>query len=211
MEWALVTHIRGRWRAVVSEGQELRGRQAPRKNGAFSATFCRSLERCAAPMFVMTWVGGVITPTLSIGPKSVGGLNHNPVGAFRCQCNEERAMDDPFKQTRDPRMRAERYQGLAWGLAAFRERMARTCPSSRRDRRFAICKEEMTPFGGPMPAPREARPPRKAHIAVPAGLCAPAGMRCALLQSSSLAIVPHTTRNNDFQPCQGWLKNCCSV
>ena len=114
MEWALVTHIRGRRRAVVSEGQELRGRQAPRKNGAFSATFCRSLERCAAPMFVMTWVGGVITPTLSIGPKSVGGLNHNPVGAFRCQCSEERAMDDPFKQTRDPRMRAERYQGLAW-------------------------------------------------------------------------------------------------
>jgi hypothetical protein len=30
-----------------------------------------------------------------------------------CQCNEGPAMDDPFRQTRDPMMRADRYQRLA--------------------------------------------------------------------------------------------------
>ena len=63
-----------------------------------------------------------------------------------------------------------------------------------------------------MPASREARPPLQSTYRGPGRLMCPGRkVRCALLQSSPLAIVPHTTRNNDFQPCRVFAFSLCQL
>jgi hypothetical protein len=73
------------------------------------AAICRSLERLPAPIFVLTRRIGAyrVEMILRAGASILGG-------AFSlASAMKERAMDDPFRQTRDPRMRAARYQRLA--------------------------------------------------------------------------------------------------
>jgi hypothetical protein len=75
------------------------------------AAFCRSLKPLVSAIFVQTRRIGAyrVEPILSAGaPTSI------LIGAFSLtSAMKERAVDDPFRQTRDPRIRADWYQRLA--------------------------------------------------------------------------------------------------
>jgi hypothetical protein len=89
------------------------------------AAICRSSERFAASIFS----SGVLDRP-RINDPSVGGPSHDPGWGFPSHNSEGvSAMDDPFMQTRERRVRADRYQKMA--SEYFEMAKSTTSPSLR--------------------------------------------------------------------------------